>query len=157
MIVDVRTGQGYQKMDNTIAVVYINRRGGTASTVLSDLARDLWLWYTERHILIQVQHLSGSMNSMAGLEFRAHPDRSDWKLAPTICIFQKIHHLLGPLSIGLFASCLSTQLPFYISWKPDHDPLAMETDAFSMDWSVSQARSLPIHLGGDRQSPGSDA
>ena len=115
------------KMDNTTAVAYINRRRETVSPALSELARNLWLWCTERNILIQAQHLPGSMNSIADLESRAHPDRSDWKLAPTI--FQKIHHLLGPLSMDLFAS----QLPLYVSWKPY--PLAMGTDAFSMDWS----------------------
>ena len=53
------------KMDNTTAVAYINRRGGTVSPVLSHLAKDLWLWCTERNILIQAQHLPGSMNSIA--------------------------------------------------------------------------------------------
>ena len=72
------------------------------------------------------------MNSMADIESRAHPDRSDWKLAPLI--FQKIHQLLGPLSVDLFASRLSAQLPLYVSWKPD--PLAMGTGAFSMNWTT---------------------
>ena len=120
------------KMDNTIAVAYINRRGGTVSPALSDLARDLWLWCTERNITVQAQHLLDSMNSMADIESRVHPDRSDWKLAPLV--FQKIHQLLGPLSVDLFASCLSVQLPLYVSWKPD--PLAMGTDAFSMNWTT---------------------
>ena len=69
---------------------------------------------------------------MADIESRAHPDRSDWKLAPLI--FQKIHQLLGPLSVDLFASHLLAQLPLYVSWKPD--PLAMKTDAFSMNWTT---------------------
>ena len=84
-----------------------------------------------QHYSSCIHHLPGSMNSTADLESRAHPDRSYWKLAPTI--FQKIHHLLGPLSIDLFASRLLAQLPLYVSWKPE--PLAMGTDAFSMDWS----------------------
>ena len=120
------------KMDNTTAVAYINRRGGTVSPALSDLARDLWLWCTKRNITVQAQHLPDSMNSMADIESRAHPDRSDWKLAPLI--FQKVHQLLGPLSVDLFASRLSAQLPLYVSWKSD--PLAMGTDAFSMNWTT---------------------
>ena len=78
------------------------------------------------------QHLPGSMNSMADIESRAHPDRSGWKLAPLI--FQKIHQLLGLLSVNIFASHLSAQLPLYVSWKPD--PLAMGTGAFSMNWTT---------------------
>lgn len=92
------------------------------SPVLSELARDLWLWCTERYILIQTQHLSGSVNSTAD-----RPDRSDWKLNPTI--IQKIHPLLEPLSIHPLASSLLAQLPSYISWKPN--TLALGTDAFS--------------------------
>ena len=114
-------------MDNTIAVLYINRRGGTASPILLQLTKDLWFWCTERNILIQAQHL----NTIADTESRAQSDRSVWKLAPPIF---KIHQLLKPLSIDLFTSCLSAQLPTYVSWKPD--PLAMATDAFSTDWST---------------------
>ena len=40
---------------------------------------------------------------------------------------------LGPLSTDLFVSKLSAQLPSFISWKPD--PLAIATDAFTVDWS----------------------
>ena len=44
----------------------------------------------------------------------------------------KINLLLGPLSIDLFASRLSTQLSSFVSWKPN--PLAMAVDAFTEDW-----------------------
>lgn len=115
-------------MDNIIAVAYISRRGEIVSPVLSKLARNLWLYGTQREIYSFKYIIY--QGQWTPLELRAHPDRSDWKLAPTI--FQKIHHLLGPLSIDLFASCLSAQLPLYVSWKLD--PLAMGTDAFSMDW-----------------------
>ena len=36
------------KMDNTTAIAYINRRGGTISPELNYLAKDLWLWCLER-------------------------------------------------------------------------------------------------------------
>ena len=38
------------RIDNTTAVAYINRKGGTASPILSNLARTLWLWCAERNI-----------------------------------------------------------------------------------------------------------
>jgi len=44
----------------------------------------------------------------------------------------------GPLSTDLFASRLSAQLPAFISWKPD--PLAIATDAFTVDWSTIPAK-----------------
>ena len=45
------------KIDNITAVAYINRRGGTLSPLLSQLAKDLWLWCMNRNIYLQAQHL----------------------------------------------------------------------------------------------------
>ena len=56
------------KIDNTTAVAYINRRGGTISPRLSQLAKNLWLWCMERNILFQAQHVPGMMNSIADTE-----------------------------------------------------------------------------------------
>ena len=124
------------KIDNTSAVAYINRMGGTASPTLSRLTKDLWLWCMERNILLQAQHLPGVLNSIADRESSIWSDRSEWKLSPAF--FQRINHWLGPLSTDLFASRLSAQLPAFISWKPD--PLAIATDAFTVDWSNIPAK-----------------
>ena len=48
---------------------------------------------------------------------------------------------LGPLEVNLFASRLSTQLPTFVSWRPD--PEAMTTDAFTMSWSGLKAYANP--------------
>ena len=48
-------------------------------------------------------------------------------------IFLKINQILGPLTIDLFASRLTQQLPAYFSWRPD--PQASAMDAFLQDWS----------------------
>ena len=119
------------KLDNTTAVAYINRRGGTVSPLLSQLAKDLWLWCMKRNIYLQAQHLPGVMNTIADRESRTRSDRSEWKLSPRV--FQRINEQLGPLSIDLFASRLSMQLPTFVSWRPD--PLAIAADAFTLDWS----------------------
>ena len=124
------------KIDNTTAVAYINRMGGTTSPTLSRLTKDLWLWCMERNILLQAQHLPGVLNSIADRESRIWSDRSEWKLSPDL--FQNINHQLGPLSTDLFASRLSAQLPAFISWKPY--PLAIATDAFTVDWSTIPAK-----------------
>ena len=42
--------------------------------------------------------------------------------------------MLGPLSTDLFANRLSSQLPVFVSWRPD--PLAVATDAFTQDWNT---------------------
>ena len=109
------------RIDNTTAVAYINRKGGTVSPTLLNLA----------NIALEAQYLPGVMNSIADRESRTWLDRSEWKLCPQI--FQRINAQLGPLLTDLFASRLSNQLPIFVSWKPD--PLALVTDAFSLVWS----------------------
>jgi len=90
------------------------------------------------------------MNSTADRGPRAWFDRSEWKLSPKI--FQKINSQLGHLSMDLFASRLSTQLPTFISWKPD--PLAM-ADALTLTWSdiLQKVYVCEPSVESDRQSP----
>ena len=46
-------------MDNTIAIGYINKLGGTVSPELNCLTKDLWLWCLDRNIIVQATHLAG--------------------------------------------------------------------------------------------------
>ena len=48
---------------------------------------------------------------------------------------------MGPLEIDLFASRLTHQLPKFVSWRPD--PLAVHSDAFSMNWRDIQGYAFP--------------
>ena len=119
------------KIDNTMAVAYINNQGGTVSKELVSLTRDLWMWCLERNIHIQAQHLPGIMNDVADRELRSMKDRSDWKLNRSI--FLEINEIYGPLEVDLFASRLTNQCRRYFSWRPD--PFAEATDAFLQDWT----------------------
>ena len=44
------------KMDNTSAVAYINKMGGTVSSALNNINKEFWLWCMERDISVQAQH-----------------------------------------------------------------------------------------------------
>ena len=116
------------RMDSMSALTYINKMGGTMSPQLTTLAKGLWLWCMERNIS---EHLPGVMNTIADEESRVMKDRTDWMICPSV--FHQINQRLGPLEIDLFASRLTTQLPDYVSWRPD--PLAVTTNAFTIDWS----------------------
>ena len=118
-------------MDNAAAVAYINKIGGTHSHVLVNLAIALWEW--------SAQHLPGKLNIRADRESRILTDSSDWKLNPNL--FQAILRTWGPLEIDLFASRLTFQLPRFASWKPD--PLAIQTDAFTMNWQKIRGYAFP--------------
>ena len=127
------------KMDNTSAIAYINKMGGTVSPALNKLNKEFWLWCMERDTSVQAQHLAGKLNETADEESRVMKDRSDWMLCPEV--FQTINYKLGPLEVDLFASRLSTQIPTFVSWRPD--PEAMATDAFTLDWKGLKAYANP--------------
>ena len=57
-------------MDNTAAVAYINKMGGTHSQVLSNLAVQLWEWRLQNNLQISAQHLPGHLNVRADQESR---------------------------------------------------------------------------------------
>ena len=111
--------------------VSIHKLGGTISPQLNCLDKELWLRCMERNIL-KAQHLAGVLNTIADDEARVIKDRSDWMLCPDT--FHQINQRLGPLEMDLFASSLTHQLPAYASWRPD--PLAVTTDAFTMNWAA---------------------
>lgn len=119
------------KKHNATAVAYINNMGGTVSTQLTELAKELWMWALEKDIFLSAQHIPGVSNTIADLESRTLRDRSDWMLCP--CIFMAINRIFGPLNVDLFTSRLTYQIPRYFSWRPD--PLAEAMDAFQQDWS----------------------
>lgn len=126
-------------MDNTSAISYINKMGGSTSLVLSSLAFDLWQWCLERSITVEAHHLPGRLNTVADYESRAGPDSSDWQLDPVV--FQKINSKWGPFAVDLFATRLTAQLPRFVSWKPD--PVAEAVDAFTLDWSQLAGHDFP--------------
>ena len=118
------------RLDNTSAVCYINKLGGTVSPRLNTIVRDLWLWCMNRGITLSAEHLPGVLNTIADEESRVMKDRSDWMLHPQA--FLQIQQRWGPLVVDVFASRLTTQLQRFFSWRPQ--PEAEALDAFSQDW-----------------------
>ena len=74
------------RMDNTSAVAYVNRLGGTRSLVLSNLALALWEWAISQNIFLSAEHLAGRMNVMADWQSRHFTDSSNcsWRLCPEV-------------------------------------------------------------------------
>ena len=127
------------RIDNTTAISYVNRMGGTHSYNLSAIAGSLWQWCLQRRIMLSAEHLPGTLNIWADAESRTLPSSAEWKLQESIC-----HHvldLLGPCQVDLFATRLNHQLPQYVSWRPD--PHAVVTDAFEMRWADFQGYAFP--------------
>ena len=98
------------QMDNSIAVAYVNKRGGTKSSTLAELAVKLWAVCHQNNIWITAQHLPGTQNVDA-----------DW----ASCHYTP--------QVDLFAPQLNHQLPKYVSRHPD--PEAMSVNAMTLQWN----------------------
>jgi hypothetical protein len=117
-------------MDNTTAVSYINKMGGS-KVHLMRIAQKIWNWCLERKVTLTAQYLPGVNNQAADKLSRQLKDRSDWKLHPDI--FQRLNKMLGPYEIDLFASRLNKQIEQFFSWHPE--PEAKAVDAFKQNWT----------------------
>ena len=127
------------RMDNTTAIAYINKLGGTHSLVLSNLVARLWSWALNRGMILSAEHLPGIWNTQADPESRFYHDSSDWKIDQTI--FQALMRIQGHCQIDLFANRLNTQLPTFFSWKPNAQSLA--SDAFHQNWDQARNYAFP--------------
>jgi hypothetical protein len=117
-------------MDNTTAVSYINKMGGSKMH-LARISLQIWNWCLKRETFLIAQYLPGVDNITADKLSRNLIDRSDWKLNPKI--FQALQNLWGPFQIDLFASRLNKQIDTFFSWHPE--PGALAVNAFHQSWT----------------------
>ena len=103
---------------------------------MTAITKNLWLWCLQRDISLIAEHLPGVQNTIADEESRMMKDRTDWKLNPEV--FRQINRRLGPLTVDLFASRPTTQLPHFFSWRPD--PEAEALNAFSQQWDKLEGK-----------------
>ncbi|KZS05287.1 Uncharacterized protein APZ42_031574 [Daphnia magna] len=93
-------------LDNTTAVSYVNKCGGTKSAALTATAKSLSKWCEKRCISLEAIHLAGEFNTIADRESRAQADASDWQL--DVNVFHRIAKL-WEIDIDLFASSWNAQ------------------------------------------------
>jgi len=119
------------RSDNTTAVAYIQKMGGTKSLQCNSLAKHIWDWCISRDIWLIADHLPGKLNVVADRSSRQFDDETEWMLNPNL--FKRIVDEFGVPEIDLFASRLNAQLTRYVSWKPD--PGSESVNDFTLDWS----------------------
>lgn len=127
------------ELDNMTAVAYINQMGGSKSLACNSLAQKIWNWCIPRSIWLSAVHIPGVTNVEADLLSRNCYSDHEWQLNPVL--FQQLSAVSPALSIDLFATVLNTQLPRYVSWKPD--PHAEYVDAFSKSWKGDYFYAFP--------------
>ena len=119
------------RLDNTTAVAYINKRGGTNSPALTTQALEMWAVALEAGVSVTAQHIPGIRNGVADTASRELDSRTEWTMDKQI--FQSICQRFYTPEVDLFASRLTHQVPKYVSRYTDPGVLAV--DAFLQDWS----------------------
>ena len=137
--VDMRNEHIRLYLDNVTAVAFINGMGGTRSELCNKLSHDIWVWCIDRNLWVSAAHIPGVNNSVADSESRLRHDPTEWMLSNTV--FKIIADCFYHPEIDLFASRLNTQLPKYVSWRPD--PGCIAVDAFSLNWTDKLLYAFP--------------
>ena len=88
-------------LDNSTAVHYVNKSGGSRSEGLCRISTDIVAWCEARSIVIKAVYLPGTQNVVADRLSRAPPDSSDWMLNPAV--FDRLRARWS-LEVDLFAS-----------------------------------------------------
>ena len=125
--------------DNTSAVAYLRKEGGTRSPLLNTLAQDILRWSESLSICLAPQFLPGSTNVLADALSRPHQlTRTEWSLNMTV--FQSLRRL-WPVQIDLFATSANHRCSIY--FLPFRDPMVAGTDALLQSWNGLQAYAFP--------------
>jgi len=126
-------------VDNTTALSYINRMGGTKVPKLHALAKEIWQWCAARHLWIFASYIPSAANVEADRASRYINKEYEWELNPKF--FNSICEKWGNPEIDLFASRINKKCKNYVAWFPD--PEAVVIDAFTISWEKMFFYSFP--------------
>ena len=118
--------------DNSTTVACINKFGSTNSDPCNLLAKNLWNLAIPKNNYLSCTHIPGIENVEADGESRRYEIHTEWKLNSNLFYFICNNLNFYP-NIDLFASSLNSQLPCYMSYRPD--PGSTAIDSFLEDWS----------------------
>lgn len=127
------------RVDNTTAIAYINRMGGTKFDHLYQIAETICKWCEKRKIIIRASYIHTKDNVIADAESRIKSTNTEWELSSDA--YGVIERTFGPFDVDLFASKNNTKCKKYVSWLPD--PEAIAVDAFTLNWSDSFFYAFP--------------
>ena len=126
------------RTDNTTAMAYVKKEGGTISQSLLQIATQLLLLAEEKQIRILPVYVPSEENLLADAasRFQSLPD---WHLNPSV--FNMICRRWGSPVIDLFATDLSSQLPRFFAWGQSQRAEAF--DALLQPWAFTLAYAFP--------------
>ena len=126
--------------DNTTALAYLYKEGGTRSSSLNSEAPSILRWAEEPTIRIVTHFITGSANVLVDCLSRRHQLIStEWMLHQDVC--RLLWKVWGSPTVDLFATSLHYRFPHFISPFPDHSAVA--TDAFLSNWDDQELYVFP--------------
>lgn len=123
-------GQVLLRVDNTVAISYINRMGGTHAPELNKLARDIWQWAEHRGLMLRASYIKSKDNVRADYLSRFSNLDTEWSLS--LKAFRYLVSNFGSPEIDLFATFDNKKCNKYVSRFPEAH--ALVTDAFTISW-----------------------
>ena len=126
--------------DNTTVVAYINKQGGTVSSSLYLLTKQILTWAELHSVSLVGRFVPGHRNVLADqLSRQDQVISTEWSLHPRIV--QAVFRSWGTPTVDMFATSLNNRLPVYCSPVPD--PLAWKVDAFTVPWDGLDVYAFP--------------
>ena len=116
--------------DNSTAVCYLNKQGGTRSLPLCQEAVELHRWLISHNVTVFAVHRPGVNNELADYLSRNRPDPTEWSLNPHVA--QLLFRRWGSPQIDLFATQNNHRLPVWFSRT--ECPAAAGTNALAQSW-----------------------
>ena len=116
--------------DNSTAVSYVNKQGGTRSWTLCQEAVELHDWLNSQNTRVFAVHRRGIHNELADYLSRTRPDPTEWAQSDNVA--QLLFKHWGTPMIDLFASELNHKRPLWFSRSSIEG--AAGTNAFAQTW-----------------------
>ena len=125
--------------DNSTALSYLRKQGGTRSPLLNSIAQRILRWAESINLILVPQFIRGRYNVLADSLSRPNQAQgSEWTLKWQV--FQELNHK-WLVMIDLFATSLNHRCSLYFS--PFCDPSAIGTDALLQNWDRYQVYAFP--------------
>ncbi|KAL7286871.1 hypothetical protein TKK_0019005 [Trichogramma kaykai] len=105
------------RIDNTTAISYINKMGGTHFKHLDNAAYEIWRWCEDRNLIVYAAYISSKDNYEADEESRQLEPETEYSLSREA--FEMITNKFGRPTIDIFASRANTKCEAYFSWRRD--------------------------------------
>ena len=125
--------------DNTSALSYPRKEGGTRSSTLNSVAQEIFRLCESNDVRLLPQFVPGRLNVLAdSLSRGGQTLGSEWALHVDVCLEL---FCCWPVMVNLFATSLNHRLQVYFS--PMVDPQEAAVDALILSWDYLQAYAFP--------------